>query len=97
MRDMDKRETWVDVVKGIAIYMVVFGHCIQYATPIDYDYEGSILFRLIYGFHMPLFMLISGYLFWISLQKYTFKSGIIAKVKGIMVPCLSWGNGYIFV
>lgn len=86
-----KREEWVDAVKGWAIYLVVLGHCIQYATPEHYEYSSNIFFRLIYGFHMPLFMVMSGYLFWNSLQKYTLKEGIISKLKGIMIPCAVWG------
>lgn len=88
---MEKRETWIDIIRGIAIYLMVLGHCIQYATPLDYDFGGNIVFRVIYGFHMPLFMIISGFLFWYSLNKYELLSGIYSKIKGIMIPCASWG------
>jgi len=86
-----KRELWVDAVRGFTIYLVVLGHCIQYATPLDYDFKGNLIFRLIYGFHMPLFMIISGYLFWYSLQRYHLWDGLLAKLKGIMIPCMAWG------
>lgn len=85
------RERWVDNVKGFAIYLVVLGHCIQYASHNGYDYVNNTVFKLIYSFHMPLFMLISGYLFWYSLSKYSLVEGVLAKLKGIMIPCMTWG------
>lgn len=47
-----KREYWVDFLKGIAIVLVVLGHC---------DLPGYLR-DAIYLFHMPLFFMISGYL-----------------------------------
>ncbi len=49
-----KRDVALDITKGIAILLVIIGHC------------GSIpywLRHLIFSFHMPLFFLISGYLY----------------------------------
>lgn len=86
-----KREKWIDISRGFAIYLVVLGHCIQYATPINYDFANNRMFRLIYGFHMPMFMIISGYLFWNTLNRYRFLDGVLAKLKGIMLPCAAWG------
>lgn len=85
------REHWVDSVKGVAIYLMVLGHCIQYASHDGYIFGDNFMFKLIYSFHMPLFMLISGYLFWYSLSKYSLVKGFQAKLKGIMIPCLAWG------
>ena len=85
------RERWVDNVRGFAIYLVVLGHCIQYASHEGYDFANNIVFKLIYSFHMPLFMLLTGYLFWYTLSKYSFWNGIVAKLKGIMIPCMTWG------
>lgn len=42
-----------DTLKGILIIFVVFGHC---GTAV-----GNQLLSVIYAFHMPLFILISGY------------------------------------
>lgn len=54
---MKTRNSYFDKVKGFAIILVVVGHAIQ-STGVDID--SNVLFRLIYSFHMPLFMLISG-------------------------------------
>lgn len=48
-----------DMLKGFAIFMVVVGHVIQYL--ISGNIEDKIGYRLIYSFHMPLFMAITGF------------------------------------
>ena len=88
LRDWEK---WVDAVKGFSFYFVILGHSIQYATSQDYNYAGNTIFQIIYSFHMPLFMMMSGYLFAYSMNKYSIKNGVFAKVRGILIPCISWG------
>lgn len=58
-----QRDARFDLVKAIAIYLVVLGHVIQNALS---DNGGDAffshpLFEFIYTFHMPLFFVISGY------------------------------------
>ena len=58
---MDKqRDIHLDALKGLAIILVVTGHIIAFSHPGTVD--KSLLFNLIYSFHMPLFFFISGYL-----------------------------------
>lgn len=52
------RNETVDVIRGIAMLMVVFGHTIS-GTCIGY--ENSFLFRIIWTLQMPLFFIVSGY------------------------------------
>lgn len=40
---------------------------------------------------MALFMTVSGYLFWNSLNKYSLREGMLAKLRGILIPCAAWG------
>lgn len=47
-----KRNTTLDVMKGIAILLVVLGHAIQ-KNVLNFEY--NILFSFIYSFHMPMF------------------------------------------
>lgn len=54
------RNIYLDVVKGIAMFLVIWGHCIQYFTASSTHYE-NIVFKVIYSFHMPLFALILQY------------------------------------
>lgn len=88
---MREREKWVDAVKGMAIYLVILGHYIQYATSKDYNFASNCIFQIIYSFHMPLFMMMSGYLFGYSMNKYSIKDGIVAKIRGVLIPCIVWG------
>ena len=55
----NKREAFLDILKCFAIFLVLYGHSIQYLTP--QHFENCILFKFIYSFHMPLFAMISGY------------------------------------
>ena len=50
---MVKRVDYLDYAKGIAIILVVLGHI----------FSGGNIKTYIYSFHMPLFFIISGYLF----------------------------------
>lgn len=52
--EMTKRNPTFDIAKGIAIILMVLGHC--------YSAENYIL-HLIYAFHMPFFFIVSGALY----------------------------------
>ena len=71
-----QRNVYLDLVKGIAVCLVVLGHCIQFGSGAKYLETGAFfentIFRVIYSFHMPVFMMISGYLFSYSIRKYSF-------------------------
>ncbi len=68
------RNQYVDSLKGLCIFLVIFGHCLQYGSGAvflsDGEYWENLGMKFIYSFHMPLFMAISGYLFAFSLSKY---------------------------
>lgn len=49
--NIKKRIEWVDVLRGIAILLVLLGH------------NNPPFIKYIYGFHVPLFFIISGYLY----------------------------------
>lgn len=55
---MGNRILSLDLLKAFAIYLVIWGHAIMHFQP---HYEESICFLIIYSFHMPLFMMLSGY------------------------------------
>ena len=79
---------YLDVLKGFAILLVVLGHSIQsFASGGQYD--SNILFRIIYSFHMPLFMFLSGAAAAYSLRPM---NGVFLKRKFSMlvVPFMAW-------
>lgn len=49
-----KRIRWVDALKGLAMIMVVLGHC----------GENQYIFKGLYYVHLPIFILASG--FWLD-------------------------------
>lgn len=55
---MSKRLLWCDSLRGMLIILVIIGHCIQ---DIHKDYLHDYIWNLIYSFHMPAFMALSGY------------------------------------
>ena len=54
---MNSRNHFLDMAKGVAIILVVIGHTIQYRNP---DFDNQLWFRVIYSFHMPMFIFLSG-------------------------------------
>lgn len=52
------RDIRLDVLKGVATLIVVFGHVLQYSIK---GYENSLIFNVIWSLQIPLFMVVSGY------------------------------------
>ena len=86
------RELLPDAIKALAIILVVWGHAIQYFHGHSYDYWNDPVFKAIYGFHMPIFALVSGYLFSRSIQRHRASTLVFRKVKALLLPCLTWGT-----
>ena len=84
----------MDVLKCIAIFLVVIGHCVQRSyVGMDASTEAFYsdeLFKFIYGFHMPLFMAISGYFFYNTIHKYAYKDIIKSRFMRLVVPIAFW-------
>ena len=56
---MKERISTLDAIRGLAIFLVVLGHSVQFNVP---DPFNNPVFKIIYSFHMPLFISVSGYL-----------------------------------
>ncbi len=54
-----RRITYMDTLKGMLAFLVVLGHCVE--LYMKDDIVCKVLFWVIYSFHMPVFMFISGY------------------------------------
>ena len=89
---MEKRLDYIDSIKGFAIFLVVMGHVIPWtflsvseAQAID---KPMLLWKIVYAFHMPLFIFVSGYLFgqshFNSLKSFVMKS--LHKAERLLIP-----------
>lgn len=80
------RDHHIDALKGAAIILVVLGHAVQVHDP---QFDDNLVFRIIYSFHMPMLMFLSGFIlstqFGYSLRHYLKKNAI-----RLVVPFLAW-------
>ena len=93
-----KRNTYFDFVKYITIFCVLWGHVVQQTykygrQPIPIGPMTDDIFRLIYTFHMPLFMGICGFFLAKSLMnnKDYFHDKLAKRLLGLLIPMLSFG------
>ena len=61
-------------MKGVGILLVILGHCMLFENPIN---------RIIYSFHMPLFFILSGYVYNIKYKDLQ-KEFIFKKLKMLL-------------
>ena len=86
-----KRNSYLDFVRGIAIYCVLWGHCIQYGMVNGGNFFENPIFKFIYSFHMPMFMLISGYLFYDSAKTKNISKLLVTRLWSLGIPLFVWG------
>ena len=95
-----KRIVWADALKGILILLVVLGHSIQASMmKLGDSFVDDYLWNLIYSFHMPAFIAVSGFL--------TFRkngagatgwlSFVWRRFRQLIVPFLLWSVALFFV
>lgn len=89
MAETRQRDSRIDFTKGILIILVVLGHCIQISFTGQDEFYNNCFFKLIYSFHMPAFMLISGWLFYSSRDK-AYSKIAISKLQQIGIPFLAF-------
>ena len=72
---MGKRIEYIDAAKGLAMILVVIGHC---------HWKGHLAGSLIYSFHMPLFFIISGFF----LKQLTLRKSVVRSAVNYLRPYL---------
>ncbi|WP_242698346.1 acyltransferase family protein [Bacillus sp. SD088] len=88
VNDMANRDSYFDNARFILIFLVVFGHLIQ--SYVDANTFVATLYKFIYAFHMPAFILISGYF-----AKGIYQKGYIKKItKKLIIPYLIFQGIY---
>jgi fucose 4-O-acetylase-like acetyltransferase len=89
------RDLFLDCLKGFAIITVVLGHTFQGATA---DFDNYLPFRLVYSFHMPMFMFVAGMTASLGLSRRlgtalslpSYVSEIRSKALRLVVPFITW-------
>ncbi|KZT82998.1 acyltransferase family protein [Lactiplantibacillus plantarum] len=72
---MRKRVMWIDIARGIAMLSVIVGHSLFY-------YVSSDVGRYIYAFHMPIFFILSGYLY----REKAYAKELKGAAKNLLLP-----------
>ena len=80
-----KRYLFIDIAKGIAIILVVIGHFYPDSSPFYYE----CIHRIIYTFHMPLFMMASGFLYIATRHEVSYLSFVRKKTLRLMIPYIA--------
>lgn len=76
------RDQFLDIAKGMAIILVILGHTFQ---SLSENFDDSLGFRVIYSFHMPLFIFISGMVFSITLKKAALEQNSIQSLLTLYI------------
>lgn len=72
-----------DIAKALCIVLVVVGHYIPENSPVWYE----CLNKLIYSFHMPLFMFASGFIYMATKKEgESYSKFLVKKLKRLMLP-----------
>lgn len=83
---MKKRSITLDVLKGLAILLVVLGHSID--NGLSHAVAATNMLHVaIYAFHMPLFFLITGYVLYFTLPTaQMYKKWLTDKAMYLLIP-----------
>lgn len=87
---MTKRLYYIDIAKGLCILLVVMGHILQFNS---IGHASQTVFNFIYSFHMPVFMLLSGFVASLSRDNIdiTVMTFVRKKFVSLVIPFLTWG------
>lgn len=85
----NQRLLWADSLKGILIMLVVLGHAIQEVLR-EACFDNHV-WNIIYSFHMPAFMAVSGYLNYRTGDSSEKRSSIISRrFQQLLIPFFIW-------
>ena len=98
MTNIKWRDQFLDIAKGLAIILVVVGHVIQGSSE---KFDDLLWFRVIYSFHMPLFVFLSGSVAAIAFSPEKIQRGMFVLIKQakiriakasvrLLLPFISW-------
>lgn len=80
------KRDYINILRGLAIFLMLWGHSIQHASNGYFDFYEDDVFKFIYSFHMPLFMMVSGYLFRGTCKKMDLLELLKHKTRALFHP-----------
>ncbi len=89
---------FLDIAKGIGIFLVVYGHVVRGLAPagvIDLAGAYGALDAIIYSFHMPLFFMIGGYLSAHTTNRRPLKERFLRLVYYVGFAYLFWRTALV--
>lgn len=97
--DMTKeRLLYIDLIKAIGILSVILAHCMMW-MPATREVSSFVS-----AYHVPVFFVLSGMMFYIFPKNIMFKSFLLARAKSLLIPYLFFSVlnsmlklGYLFV
>lgn len=92
-----KRSVTLDICRGIAIFLVVWGHIIQQGMQGMENILENTVIKVIYSFHMPLFVMISGYFFYFSSQKKNGRELLMKRSFQLLRLIFLWNSVHYFL
>lgn len=90
---MNNRIIEFDIIKCLAIFLVLWGHSIQHLSDTGRNNDAFVVISM---FHMPLFMLISGFFSRKSIE-LSFSTLITKKLKQLIYPTISFGFVFLLI
>lgn len=93
MKPLPERDRAVDILRGLAIILVVLGHINRGILERHAGIWASALGMLdfcLYAVHMPIFFYLAGYYTWHSLTKQSAKRYLTSRWSNIIYPYLFW-------
>lgn len=87
---MNERNQTVDILRGITAIAVVLGHAIQ--RGLVTGYSDTLLWKFINAWHMPMFMLLAGYILYGSFQRNrdALPVWLLTRFKRLVIPKFVW-------
>lgn len=82
-----------DMMKGVAIFMVVMGHVIAFCIR---DIDRATIFKFIGEIHMPLFFFISGWFTMRIKNEKVTSPNLVARFKQLIVPMVVVSSIWVF-
>ncbi len=99
MSEIRQEKTDITIAKGLGILLVVIGHILARGRPEGHDWFVEVM-NLIYAFHMPFFMVISGYVFFrpgrVEKLYETYTSHLTKQTCRLLIPFFAMGIFVMF-